>query len=112
MAPLTLAAVLPKVDVILFVARQAVLIELDLRSRLLVAPGTVEFPVSPCKGESSLLAVVELPELPAVRRVALGAFLSERTLMRVILFVAGNAITVDVAVFASGVTLFARHCNV
>lgn len=112
MAPLTLAAVLPEVYVILFVARQAVLIEFDLCGGLLVTPGTGEFPVSPCKGESSLLAMVELPELPAIRRVAFGAFRSERTLMGVVLFVAGNAITAHVAVFTSGVTLFARHCDV
>ena len=72
MAALALAAVLTQMDVVLLVAGQAVLIELDLIGRLLVAAGTLQFSMCPRQGKSCLLAVVKFPDLPPVRRMTLG----------------------------------------
>jgi len=65
-ATLTLAAVLTEMDVVLLVTGQAVLIELDLIGRLLVAAGTLQFSMrapsgqipSPCRGRIPISATV------------------------------------------------------
>jgi hypothetical protein len=112
MAPLTLAAILSEVNVILLVTRQAVLIEFDLAGGMLVAPVTGELSMCACEREASLFAVVELPNLPAIRGVAFRTLGSERAFVSVVPFMARDAITADVTIFTRGVTLFAGHRNV
>src|SRR5947207_97781 len=69
-AAITLAAVLPEVHVVLLVTRQAVLLELHLIRWAAVARLAGELAVRAAERKPGLLAVVELPQLPAVLRVA------------------------------------------
>jgi hypothetical protein len=62
--------------------------------------------------EARLLAVVELPHTPAIRGVALLAFLSEASLVNIGLFVALDASGVRYLECPPRVALFARNRNV
>src|ERR1700730_394038 len=90
----------------------ALAVELDLRCRLLVTGRAAQFCVRAAEREARLLGVVELPHAPAVRRVALLAFLAETSLVNVGLFMALEAAGFRYLERFSRVTLFARNRNV
>src|SRR5947207_13535618 len=108
-AAITLAAVLPEVHVVLLVTRQAVLLELHLIRWAAVARLAVEHAVRAAERKPGLLAVVELPQLPAVLRVAAVAVLAEFALVHIILLVAVDALVADLAVLAVEVDLLPLH---
>src|SRR5207244_5069992 len=83
-------------------ARQAVLLELHLIRWAAVARLAGELAVRAAERKSGLLAVVELPQLPAVLRVAALAVLAEIALVHVILLVAIDAFVADLALLAGG----------
>ena len=87
-------------------------VELDLCRRLFVTGCAAQFVVRAGKREARLLAVVELPHAPAIRGVALLAFLSEASLVNIGCFVAFEASGVRYPERSSRVTLFARNRNV
>src|SRR5215472_8635308 len=86
-AAVALPAVPPEVHVILLVAREAVLGELHLIGRAPMTGLAGELAVRTREGESGLLAVIELPQPPAVGGVAAGAVLAEVALVHVVLLV-------------------------
>src|SRR2546429_2555554 len=98
--------------VVLLVTRQAVLLELHLIRWAAVARLAGELAVRAAERKSGLLAVVELPQLPAVLRMAALAVLAEIALVHVILLVAVDALVADLAILAGEVTLLARHRHV
>src|SRR5437660_6393255 len=98
--------------VVLLVTRQAVLLELHLIRWAAVARLAGELAVRAAERKAGLLAVVELPQLPAVLRMAALAVLAEIALVHVILLVAVDAFVADLAILAGGVTLLARHRRV
>src|SRR5205823_5803873 len=71
-----------------------------------------ELAVRAAERKPGLLAVVELPQLPAVLRVAAVAVLAEVALVHIILLVAVDALVADLAILAGEVTLLARHRHV
>ncbi len=111
MAALALATVLPQMHVILRVAIRARRIELHLIRGLLVTVGAGEFRVGAREREARLLAVVELPDTPAIRGMAARAIVAEATLVKVIGAMAVDAAFASILVSASDVTLLARHRN-
>lgn len=66
MAALALPPVLTQVHIVLLMASEARRIQLDLTRGLLVTAGADQFRVRPGECESRLLAVIELPDRPAV----------------------------------------------
>lgn len=109
---LTLTPVLAQMYVILRVTGDALLVELDLRGRLLMTARAAQLCVRAGEREARLLAVVELPHTPAVRGVALLAFLSEASLVNVGLFMALHAGRVRYLERPPRVALFAWDRNV
>lgn len=109
MAPLTLAPVLTEVNIVILVTREAIGVEFHLVRGLLVAASASEFSVRPRQCESRLLAVIEFPDAPAVGRMAFGALLAQRSLVDVILLVAGDALLADIPIFPREMTLLARY---
>jgi hypothetical protein len=87
-------------------------VELHLRRGLLVAGCAAQFRVRAGQRESSLLAVVELPHAPAVRGVALLAFLSEASLVNIRRFVAFEASGVRYPERSPRMALLARNRHV
>lgn len=112
MAPLALAAVLPQVHVILRVAVRARGIELHLVRGLLVTVSTDELGVCAGEREMCLLAVVELPDAPAIGGVAAGAVAAQATFVKIIWPMAVDATGAGILVRARDVTLLARHRHV
>lgn len=112
MTALALAAVLPEVHVVIAVASNAIGAEFDLVSGLLVTAVTCQRAVRAAQRKAGFLAVVELPDAPAIGGMTLGALLAERALVHVGPFVTGEAIRGHLAVVARHVTLFARNCHV
>jgi len=111
-ALLALAAELPEMHVILRMARSAFGVEFDLRGRLSMTAGAIQFRMCAEQGKTRLLAVIELPQFPAVGGVALIALGTEISLVRVVLFVAVDTLGTFNRERAAGVTLIARHGNV
>src|SRR5882762_7385799 len=109
MAALALTPVLPEVHVILRVAGNAIRTELHLVGRLPVAVRAHELRVRAGERESGLLAVVEFPNAPAVRRVTPGAFLPQSPFVDIVLLVTLDAFVAHVFVLARDVALLARH---
>jgi hypothetical protein len=95
------------VHVVTLVAGAAVLRQLDLVGGLHVTALAVELGVRALEHELGGLAVIELPELPAVRVVTGGAFLAEVALVDVVDLVAGDALARGVAEGAVRVALLA-----
>src|SRR6266567_6624793 len=87
-------------------------VELDLRRGLLVAGRATEFCMRPGEREARLLAVVEFPHAPAIRGVALLAFLSEASLVGIRLFMAFEARGIRNVERLPRMTLLARNRNV
>ena len=106
-AALALSAVLPQVDVVLLVAGQARRIQLYFVRRLFVAARANELRVSAGECESRLLAVVEFPQTPAVRRMALGACNAQRAFVNVISLVTIDAPESRATILSGGVALLA-----
>jgi hypothetical protein len=112
MASLALPAEVAEVSVIILMAGDAVLRKLhDIRG-LAMATRTVELPVCTGQAETRLLAVVELPDSPAIRRVATGALLAQAAFVHV-----GPGMAVIAAGFRileclCQVALLARHGRV
>src|SRR3984893_7095990 len=93
--------------VVLLMTREAILLELHLIGRLAVARLAGELAVGAAQGKSGLLAVIDLPHLPAVRRVASSAVLAQVALVHVVLLVTVDTLVADVAVLAGQMTLLA-----
>src|SRR2546429_3802605 len=98
--------------VVLLVTRQAVLLELHLIRWAAVARLAGELAVRAAERKSGLLAVVELPQLPAVLRMAALAVLAEIALVHVILLVAIDAFVADLAILAGEGAVLARPPHV
>ncbi len=111
-AAITLTPVLTEVNVVLLVTRQTGRVQLDLAGGLLVTAGAGEFCVRPVQRESGFLPVVEFPDAPAVRGVALRAFLTQIALVNVVAAVAVDAAAAYVPILARRMTLLARHRDV
>lgn len=109
MAALALASVLTEVNVVLLMAGQAGLIEFHLVRRLLVAALTGQLAVGSAECEAGLLAMIEFPQPPTIRRVALRAVRPEAAVMHVIGLVALVAAAADVPISACAVALLAGH---
>lgn len=109
MAALALPAVLAQMHVILRMAIRARCFELQLLRGLLVTVSAGEFRVRANEGEVRFLAVVELPDAPAIRGMAARAVVAESPLVKVIRTVAVDAAFAGVLVSARHVTLLARH---
>src|SRR5215510_10984933 len=112
MATLALPSVLTEMDVVLRVAGDAPRIELHFIGGALVAARTGELPVRAFECEARLLAVVEFPDAPAVRRMAARTVLAEATFVHVVGRVTGVALVTDVLVGACHVALLAWHGDV
>src|SRR5256886_1396142 len=112
MAAVALAAVLPDVHVVLLMARETIRLELHFVRWPQVAGLAGKLAVRTAQGKSGLLAVVELPHLPAVRRVASGAVPAQIPLVHVVLAMAVDTLLADVAVLAGQMTLLARNRDV
>src|SRR2546421_11851329 len=82
-------------------AREAISLELHFVRRPQVAGLAGELAVRTGEGESGLLAVVELPHFPAVRRGAASAVLAQIPLVHVVLAMAVDTLLADVAVLAA-----------
>jgi hypothetical protein len=80
---LTLTSVLAQMYVVLRMTGDTFPVELDLRRRLLVTGRAAEFCVRSGQRKACLFAMVELPHAPAVRGVALLAFLSEAAFVNI-----------------------------
>src|SRR3989440_4349710 len=93
-------------------AREAISLELHFIRRPQVAGLAGELAVRTGEGESGLLAVVELPHFPAVRRVAASAVLAQIPLVHVVLAMAVDTLLADVAVLAGQMALLARNRHV
>src|SRR5690242_20134642 len=109
---LALPPVLPEVNIVLLMAREAGRVQLDLIGRLFVAAGAHELGVCPAECESCLLAVIELPDLPAVRGMAACTVLAECSLVYVVAFVAVDAAAADIFILRCDVALLAGDRNV
>ena len=112
MAALALPPVLTQVHVILLMTGEAARIELHLVRRLLVAAFAGELAVRSGESESSLPAVIEFPQPPAIRRVAFRAVRSEAAVMYVVALVAVVAAMAGIAIFACAMALLASHRDV
>src|SRR5215472_4880417 len=112
MAAVAQPSVRPQMYVILFMARQAILLELLFVWRAAMAGLTSELAVRSAQRKSGLLTVIELPELPAVRRMAPRAVLAEVALVDVIFLMAVDALVPDVPVGTREMALLARHRHV
>src|SRR5215472_3564612 len=99
-AAVALPPVLAEVHIVLGVARETILFQLDFIGWAPVAGLAGELAVCAREGESGLLAVVELPQAKAVRGVTAGAVLAEVAFVDVVLAVAVDAFLADVAIFA------------
>jgi hypothetical protein len=109
MTLLTLAAELPQVHIILRVARSAFRAQLHLRSGLAMAAGAIQPGVRSEQRETGLLAMIEIPPLPAVGGMALLALRSEAAFVGVVLLVAIDTLRAcELEGFAAAVTLIAR----
>src|SRR5207253_1901765 len=84
--------------VVFLVTRQAVLLELHLIRWAAVARLAGELAVRAAERKAGLLAMIELPQLPAVLRMAALAVLAEIALVHVILLVAVDAFVGDLLV--------------
>ena len=100
MAALTLPPVLTQVHIVLFMAGEAGRVQPDLVGRLLVTALACELAVSTLEGESRLLAVIELPLAPPVRRMTLGARRPQASMVHVIALVTIVALVPGIAVLA------------
>lgn len=109
---LTLSAELAQVHVILRMTGYTLPAELDFGCRLFVTSRAAEFCVRAGEREARLLAVVEFPQAPAIRGVALLAFLSEASLVNIRLFVTAHAGRIVYPEGSALVALLARHRNV
>src|SRR5207302_9423917 len=98
--------------VVLLVTRQAVLLELHLIRWAAVARLAGELAVRAAERKPGLLAMIELPQLPAVLRMAALAVLAEIALVHVILLVAVAAFVADLAILACEARFLARHRHV
>jgi hypothetical protein len=87
-------------------------VELHLRRRLLVTGGAAELCVCAGEREAGLFAVVEFPQAPAIRGVALLTFLAEASLVNIRVFVALAARGLRYPESLSRMALFAGNCNV
>jgi hypothetical protein len=108
MTLLTLAAELPQVHIILRVARGALRAQLHLRSGLAMAPGAIQPGVRSEQRETGLLAMIEIPPLPAVGGMALLALRSQAAVVGVVLLVAIDAFRARELEGFVAVTLIAR----
>src|ERR1700751_501128 len=111
-ATIALAAVLTDGHVVLRVARQAILFQLHFIRRPPGAGLAGELAVSAGEGEAGLLAMIELPQPPAVRGVTAGTLLAEVALVHIVLLVAVDTLLADLAVLARQMTLLAGHRDV
>jgi hypothetical protein len=111
-AALAQSAVLPEVDVVLLVAGKTGRIQFYLVRGLSMTPRAGKLGVRSCQGKTGLLAVIELPDVPPVRGVAVIAGLAQGPLVYVIAAVALDAGVASVLVLLRPVTLFAWHGNV
>jgi hypothetical protein len=92
MTLLTLAAELTQVYIVLRVARSAFGAQFHLRRRLAMAGDAIQFGVRSEQCESSLLAMIEIPQLPTVGGMALLALRAEAAFVGVVLLVAIDAL--------------------
>ena len=111
-AAVALTPVLAEMHVILGMTRETILFQLHLIRGAPVAGLAGELAVCAGQSESSLFAVVELPQAPAVRGVAAPAVLAEIAFVHIVLAVAVDALLADLAIRACQVALFARHGDV
>src|SRR5215469_1325759 len=111
-AAVALPAVLAEVHIVLGVTRETVLFQLHLIRWALVAGFAGQLAVRAGEGEAGLLAVVELPQAPAVRGVAAPTVLAEIAFVHIVLAVAVDAFLADVAIFTGQVALLARDGHV
>ena len=109
MATLALPPVLSEVYVVLLVTCEAGRVQFHLVRGTFVAAGAEELHVCSSQRESGLFAVVEFPDSPAVGRMALRAFLAQRSFVYILLLVAVDTVVPDVPVFLCDVALLAWH---
>ena len=109
MAALALPAVLTQMYVVLGVAIRTRCFQLHLLRGLLVTVSAIDLRVRAREREFRFLAVVELPDTPAVRRMAARAVVTEAALVEVIGAMAVDATFARVLVSARDVALFAWH---
>jgi len=112
MTSLTLTSVLADVHVVVAMARRAFHREFDLVRRLFVATGASDFAVCAAQCEAGFLCVVEVPNVPAVRRVAIGALLAKSAFVDIVAGMAAVTVGWGALVSFAGVAIRARHCHV
>jgi len=112
MTALALSAVLTQMLIVLGVTRNAVRREFDFMSRLLMAAGASDFAVRAGEGEASFLSVVELPNIPAVRVVAVDALFAQGAFVYVVALMTAATILRDAFVARAHVTLHAGNGDV
>jgi len=100
------------VHVVLRVAIRARGVELHFIRRLFVTSGAGELRVCACEREVRFFAVVELPDAPAVRRMATRAVVAEAALVEVIGAMAVGATLARVLIRTRDVALLARNGDV
>src|SRR5258705_8370474 len=111
-AALTLLPVLAEMNVVLQVAGNTGLRELHLVRRLAMAALADKLRVRAVELEARFLAVVEVPDAPAVRRMAARAVRAEAALVDVVALVAVDALRADVAIRARDMALLAGNGDV
>src|ERR1700676_4380425 len=84
MAPLTLPAELPNVNIVLLVTGCAVGRELELFRRFTMTIGAGHLAVRAGQREPRFLGVIEFPQVPAIRRVAGRALLTQAAFVHVL----------------------------
>lgn len=112
MALLALAAELAEVHIILDVARRAVARQLHFGRWLAVALRALKPFVRAAQREAGGALVIEGPDVPAVRRMAIVALLTEASVMLVRGFVAAVAVCGGTCVRRRKVALLTRHGDV
>ena len=111
MTALALRSELPEVNVVLAVARRAIRRQFHLAG-LTMAVAAGELRVAASQRETCLLIVIEIPQPPAVRRVALRAIRSETAFVHVRAAMARHAFMRRADEGARCVTLAATHDDV
>jgi hypothetical protein len=91
-ATLALPAEFPHMHIIFLVAADALSGQLDLLGRLAVAAATTQLGMRALQRKFSFLGVIELPLIPAIRRVASGTFPAQHSLVHVLRRMAADAL--------------------
>ena len=112
MTLLALAAELPKMHVVLYVTRSAVACELDHGRGLAMALRALQLLMRAVQHEAGSALVIEGPDVPAVRRMAVLALLAQASLVLVGRLVAAVAARSGARIRRREMTLLAWHGDV